>query len=136
MIKKIGWEKYEHTIQRQMNHPLTSSITINNINAAANEEEEEENEFDLDFDFLNGENEEITIVPVPNYFFEQIELICNYDCWIGHTNFDITGIIKNIINKTQGVEVLKIMSRYRFFVGVGKMFEFSDVRKEIEEKIK
>ena len=27
------------------------------------------------------------------------------------------------------------MSRYRFFIGIGKMFDFSDVRKEIEKAV-
>jgi hypothetical protein len=58
-----------------------------------------------------------------------------FDCWMGHTNFDITPKIKEQLNKIQGVEVLKICSRYRFFIGVGKMFSFTDVRKNIEKDI-
>ena len=44
-------------------------------------------------------------------------------------------IIKNILNTIDGVEVLKICSRYRFFIGVGKMFDFSEVRKNIEKEL-
>jgi hypothetical protein len=30
---------------------------------------------------------------------------------------------------------LNVTSRYRFFIGIGKMFNFSDVRKDIENTI-
>lgn len=58
-----------------------------------------------------------------------------FDCWIGHTNFGITGEIKNIIESTPGVEVLKIMTPYRFFIGVGKLFKFRDVREHIQSAL-
>jgi len=62
-------------------------------------------------------------------------VLSSFDCWIGHSNFDITESIKNKLEKTSGVEVLKIQSRYRFFIGVGRMFEFQDVRKNIEKTL-
>lgn len=58
-----------------------------------------------------------------------------WDCWLGYTNFDITNKISDKIKIISGVEALRIMSRYTFCVGVGKMFHFSDVRKEIENAI-
>jgi hypothetical protein len=58
-----------------------------------------------------------------------------WDCWLGYTNFDITNKISDRIKIINGVEALRIMSRYTFCVGVGKMFQFSDVRKEIENAI-
>ena len=58
-----------------------------------------------------------------------------FDCWIGYTNFDITGNVRDIIESVDGVEALEIMSRYTFFLGVGKMFKFRDVRTRIEENI-
>ena len=47
----------------------------------------------------------------------------------------ITKKIKDTLNAAEGVEILKINSRYRFFIGVGKMFDFKDVRTNIEEKL-
>lgn len=58
-----------------------------------------------------------------------------WDCWLGYTNFDITNRVSDKIKIINGVEALKIMSRYTFCVGVGKLFQFSDVRKEIENAI-
>jgi hypothetical protein len=52
---------------------------------------------------------------------------------LGHTNFNITKEIKDKLNRTEGIELLKICSRYRFFIGVGRMFDFGNVRKVIED---
>jgi hypothetical protein len=43
--------------------------------------------------------------------------------------------VKNILDSTAGVEVLKVLSRYRFFIGIGKLFDFKEVRKNIEEEL-
>jgi len=58
-----------------------------------------------------------------------------FNFWMGHTNFDITNDTKKILDATEGVEVLKIFSRYRFFIGVGKMFKFQNVRNNIEKEL-
>lgn len=58
-----------------------------------------------------------------------------WDCWMGFTNFDLTLKVSDKIKIITGVEALKIMSRYTFCVGVGKMFNFSSVRKDIENAI-
>ena len=50
-------------------------------------------------------------------------------------NFDITKSTEESIENTEGVELLNIMTRYRFFLGVGKMFDFSSVRRLIEESV-
>ena len=59
-----------------------------------------------------------------------------WDCWIAHTSFPITGSIVNILNNDiDGIEVLKIMGKYSFFIGVAKLFDIRDVREQINEKI-
>lgn len=59
-----------------------------------------------------------------------------WDCWIGHTNFPITKKILNILNNNiDGIEVLKILGKYSFFIGVAKMFNILDIRSQIDEKI-
>jgi hypothetical protein len=55
-----------------------------------------------------------------------------FDCWICHTNFDITESDKCLLDLVEGIEVLKIMSRYRFFIGIGKLFSLTDVRPKVE----
>lgn len=45
-----------------------------------------------------------------------------FNFWIGHTNFDITQPICSVIEQTPGVETLDIFTRYRFRIGIGKLF--------------
>lgn len=138
MSKKIGWQKYEDMIQQQLTSPLASLLASNqlmfNFEQAMEDQEEDDEGFDLS-EMLDSEEREVLVVPVPNDFYSQINLVTNYECWIGHTNFDITESVKDQINDTYGVEILKVYSRYRFFVGVGRMFDFKDVRKIIEETL-
>jgi hypothetical protein len=130
MTKKIGWQKYEDMIKNQISSPFASLLLTNNINLL--EYEEEEDHESLDLESLMDSDQDVIIVPVPENFSEQLNLLTSYECWIGHTNFDITESKKEALEKTEGVEVLKICSRYRFFIGIGKMFKFSEVRKRIE----
>lgn len=58
-----------------------------------------------------------------------------FDCWIGHTNFPITSYEENILDNIDGIEALKIMTKYRFFIGVGRFFEFVDVNQSIHKKL-
>lgn len=130
MSKKIGWQKYEDMLKKQISSPLASIMMSSQLDLVEEEDYLEEGVFEEEI-----ESQEIMAVPVPNSFYEQISLITNYDCWLGHSNFDLTPSIKSEIEKVEGVEVLKICSRYRFFLGIGQMFKFTDVRKNIEEII-
>tara|TARA_B100002019_G_C21269649_1_gene601440 strand:- start:3189 stop:3584 length:396 start_codon:yes stop_codon:yes gene_type:complete len=130
MSKKIGWQKYEDMLKKQISSPLASIMMSSQLGLVEEEDYLEEDVFEEQID-----SQEIMAVPVPNSFYEQISLITNYDCWLGHSNFDLTPSIKSEIEKVEGVEVLKICSRYRFFLGIGQMFKFTDVRKNIEEII-
>jgi hypothetical protein len=59
-----------------------------------------------------------------------------WDCWIAHTNFPITGSISDVLNtQIDGIEALKIMGKYSFFIGVAKLFDIRDVRNQINERI-
>ncbi len=57
------------------------------------------------------------------------------DYWIGHTNFKLTKkhcyLLDTAIN---GVEGFKVLSPYRIIVIPGKVFNWSDVRLEIEKQ--
>ena len=52
---------------------------------------------------------------------------------MGYTNFDITEEVKNKVESVPGVELLVVLTRYRFFIGVAKLFKFRDVRVSIEQ---
>ena len=140
---QIGWQKYEDMLEDQMKSPLLLQLYKSFQDTLYSEAEmqnvgdftEEEIEELMKSQAAEPAPQENTLIPVDDKLIENINLVANFDCWMGHTNFDITEDIKNELDSTEGVEVLKICSRYRFFVGIGKMFDFKDVRKIIEKSI-
>lgn len=58
-----------------------------------------------------------------------------FNFWIGHTNFDITTGVANTIEQSSGVEVLDILTRYRFRIAVGKIFTDREVMKQINDNV-
>lgn len=140
MKKKIGWQKYEDMVHNQMNSPLMQVLyqqAQKQAEIAFNEMSEEELEmFQEALDAEEGDYviQERAYQP-DETLAEHINLSANFDCWLGHTNFNITPKVLDIIEATEGVELLKICSRYRFFVGVGRMFDFKEVRTSIEKTL-
>jgi hypothetical protein len=55
--------------------------------------------------------------------------------WIGETNFDITMGIMDVLNKLDGIETLDILTRYRFRVGIGRLFNGEDTKDSIEYEL-
>jgi hypothetical protein len=58
-----------------------------------------------------------------------------FNFWVGHTNFNISTHIANIIEECSGVEILDIFTRYRFRVGIGKCFTDSDTMNIINNNV-
>ena len=58
-----------------------------------------------------------------------------FNFWIGHTNFDISKKISDIIEQTPGVETLDIFTRYRFRVAIGKVFDDGQVMRNINKNV-
>ena len=142
--KKIGWQKYENVLEEQIQNPLIVQhykTLQQNLQSTIEEDvlkelSDEELQMLLESgeDFMQPHTETVHL-PVDENMIENATLASNFDCWMGYTNFNITEDVKEELNKTEGVEVLKIVSRYRFFVGIGKMFNFKEVRKDIEENL-
>ena len=136
---KIGWQKYEDVIEEQLNSPIIDQLysamlgkTEEELIQNLTEEEYEQMQGLLEEQGIAELPQEQTMINIPEALANEISLATNFDCWIGHTNFNLTEQLKNKLDQIEGVEMLKIYSRYRFLVGVGRMFEFSDVRKDIE----
>lgn len=135
--KKIGWQKYEEAIKEQINSPLLKELLSDLISQEMNFEKEDSSDESYDeekMENFSGRNE-MSLIPISENIVNEASLASSFDCWIGHTNFNITADIKNRVAKVDGVEILKVQSRYRFFVGIGRMFEFSKVREDIEKAI-
>jgi hypothetical protein len=131
--KKIGWQKYEDLIEKQMSSPLLKTVIEQMMITHSEEYEEEEQEEEVYNS--NTTSSGIPLLPISKELMDDMAMLANFDCWVGHTNFDITKETRNILNQTEGVELLKVLSRYRFFIGIGKMFDFKEVRKSIENSL-
>ena len=56
-----------------------------------------------------------------------------FNFWVGHTNFNITTPISNLIEQTEGIEILDIFTRYRFRIAIGKNFKDRNVMNSINK---
>ncbi len=59
----------------------------------------------------------------------------NTDFFIGHANFNVGESVFNSIEATEGVEFLKVISRYRFVLGVGHAFDNGKVKRGVEKAV-
>jgi hypothetical protein len=57
----------------------------------------------------------------------------NFNFWVAHTNFNISKAVQDAIERVEGVESLLIFSRYRFRIGVGKLFDATQVKMDIQQ---
>lgn len=138
ILKKIAWQKYEDLLQNQLDSPILDHLYSQLVGDQDDDDDEDDDE-DRMTPHQSGYRDEGTqnhfAIPLSERLIENISLATNFDCWMGHTNFNITEEILDKLNSTEGVEILKICSRYRFFVGVGRMFDFTDVRQNIEKTL-
>jgi len=58
-----------------------------------------------------------------------------FNFWTGHSNFNITQKISDVIEQTNGVETLDVYTRYRFRIGIGKAFKDSEVMHNINKHV-
>lgn len=56
-----------------------------------------------------------------------------FNFWIGHTNFDVVKEYENLISAVQGVESFEIYTRYRFRIGVGRLFQTGKVLSNVSK---
>lgn len=149
ITKKIGWQKYEDYLEKQLSCPMLQNIIQNMLTQHIEDEmlhdeskeDDDDDDSDDSYEDIDDDQKSIAsialnkLMPLTPQVIEDVSMLSNFDCWIGHTNFDITPSIKNKLNKIAGIEILKIFSRYRFFVGVGQMFDFQNVRYDIEQEL-
>ena len=137
---KIGWQKYEDVIESQINSPIIEKIQqvvqarydgVTNIEDLDGLDEETLAELEIQHQLSS----QPVMISLDDEMVAEISIASNFDCWVAHTNFNLTEKIKNQLDRIEGVELLKVYSRYRFLVGIGRMFDFKDVRRKIESKI-
>lgn len=55
--------------------------------------------------------------------------------WKMYTNFEISHGIGETIEKTWGIDVFEVVSRYLCIIGIGKMFDTTIVRKNLQDRL-
>lgn len=126
MNKTIAWEQWYSTF-------LEDEIIDENNK---NQEEYSDGYEDTQQKMLLVRNEQPNFITtnlgqVPILSPEKIQE--QYNLWYGHTNFDITQEVKNKIEAVPGVEILRLLSRYRFLIGIAKNPCFTTV--EVKNQI-
>ena len=126
--KKIAWEKWEDNIIYEE--------TVDSIYELNSDEDDEENELvEEALLFLSKIPKLISTPTGIAQMHDKMSLLNQFECWMGYTNFDITPTVAKILEKTDGVELLQVTGRYRFFIGIGKLFNFREVRSEVEKQL-
>ena len=123
MKKVIAWEKWDADLIEQ---EIAEQLQI----------DEDDEELASDAMSLMKKIPKLVSTPVGIFqLHDKANPIKQLDCWTGHTNFDITKSVQQKIEHIKGVELLMVLSRYRFFVGVGKLFDFKSVRRKLESAV-
>ena len=137
--KKILWQKLVTPFEPVDKDPeLLGDIGIEDFTEYSEwEEYEQQKEITEDNkEDVSKMNTKAIITPmgvIP--FNESTACTKTFKFWIGHTNFDISSKIQQIIEKTKGVETLDVFTRYRFRVSIGKAFQDRSVMENIQSKI-
>jgi len=122
--RQIAWEKW-----RDFNDEDSDIDPVDTHEDSDEPDESDEGHFEL--------VPVIVRTPIGNYSpFEPLLPSNMFDCWICHTNFDINESDKAMLDLVEGIEVLKVMTRYRFFIGIGKMFSLTEVRPLVEAALR
>jgi|TARA_R110000796_G_scaffold106734_4_gene217242 hypothetical protein len=131
--KQIAWESW-NAIAEEMLLPKDM------VMPEANGDESAYSEIEIPPEFLSPEmfipQQSFISTPIGTYPEDScMKPSDRWDCWMGHSNFSITNEISDKIELVDGIEALKIMGRYSFFIGVGKLFDIKDVRTDIEKEL-
>jgi len=135
MTRKLAWEKWYDEVQDEQ---LTFEDPAAEGGFAGeggldDSAESQQQGFSPDMFFMPKK------VNTPFGIYEASDPLCPtnlFDCWIGHSNFPICqNEYKILIDHISGIGAFKVISKFRFFIGIEKLFNFSEVRREIEYKI-
>jgi hypothetical protein len=102
-----------------------------------------EDEYDDEYDdqithIQNVDNKPVKVIASPMGLIPYNEHTASskiFNFWVGHTNFTITKAVVDIIENTDGVEILDIFTRYRFRIAIGKCFNDGETMDRINKNL-
>ena len=129
-IKKIAWQSWNAIVQDFYNKDSDSDM-LEEIFAAQSHEDIP------DFPMKVFE-------PTPRILYTPYGMFAadsslkpsdRWDCWLAYTNFNLTFGLLEQLESIEGVEAVKVMGRYTFFIGIGKLFSPTEVKLNIENTL-
>jgi len=67
---------------------------------------------------------------------DAMTLTKRFNFWMGHTNYELNNFNVNLLENIDGVETLDIWTKYRFRVGIGKLFKDRTVMYQMKQAFK
>jgi hypothetical protein len=117
---KIIWEKW------------TDPYNINSDNDLDWSGDEDKNFYDT----IKQEKNNVLLTSMGIIPYNEHTDCCKiFNFWIGHTNFNLSNRVIEIIQKIDGIETLDIFTRYRFRVSFGKAFVDREIMNNINNQI-
>lgn len=133
--KKIAWEKF--TTHRDANSEKGEDIEEETTASYQNQDQDEDGQEEAMFAL--GFMQPPPKIKTPFGEYDDKDPFSPYnmfDCWIGHANFRITHEDFDLLDKKiDGIGCLKVLSTYRFFIGLEKLFPFSTARIQIQKEL-
>jgi hypothetical protein len=133
----IVWEKWRDPFLGYDENEIDLDSEVNNF--FDEEDDSHDTQNNTPIDKIKELGKQIKVIATPMGLIPYNEYTASskiFNFWIGHTNFNLSKKIVNVIEKTDGVETLDVFTRYRFRIGIGKVFEDRDVMKNIEHNLK
>ena len=97
---KIGWQKYEDLLEKQINSPLIDMVAASILKPISiNKEMDYPPEYQEIQEEIEGYQEpdmSSAFSAMPEDLSNEIQMITNFDCWLGHTNFNISKSYESI----------------------------------------
>lgn len=130
IITWVKWHNPYKLLQRSKNQSDNDDGYDKNSHIALEDEDDDEEEDS------HGSSTLVFLSPLgPVPLNEHNDPDKTFNFWVGHTNFNVSKNIKDIISATDGVEILNIHTRYRFRIAVAKMFCHKEVTRTINRRI-
>jgi len=137
--KKVVWEKYENVVDKQID---VSKRVRNSLFLIDNDESDmfapykdsAEKAIESLAAGQDDDDDEAASMFIPPNIMSDIRMMTIFDSWICYTNFDITKKVADRINSFTGVELFKVLTRYRFLISVSKAFEWQEFIKDFNQE--
>lgn len=101
-----------------------------------NYDEDEDDDIYAQQDVFKNKSKPIRVIASPMGLIPYNEYTSSskiFNFWVGHTNFNLSQPVIDLIETCDGIEILDVFTRYRFRIGIGKCFNDSDVMQEIKD---